>query len=87
VNLDAASARAVVPADKPVDALNKEIYRALAAEMHRDANSINRCLHLIVVAKSLERIADHAKNIAEEVVYLCEAEDIRHVRVQRQSAA
>ena len=35
-------------------------------------------LHWIVAAKSLERIADHAKNIAEEVVYLCDAQDIRH---------
>jgi phosphate transport system protein len=40
--------------------------------------AIEPCLNWIVVAKSLERIADHAKNIAEEVVYLCEAEDIRH---------
>jgi len=36
-------------------------------------------LHLMVVAKCLERIADHATNIAEDVVYLCEAQDIRHV--------
>jgi phosphate transport system protein len=41
-------------------------------------DTITRCLHLMVAAKSLERIADHAKNVAEEVVYLCEAEDIRH---------
>ena len=43
---------------------------------HRD--TIMRCLNLITVSKSLERIADHATNIAEEVVYLCEAQDIRH---------
>ena len=42
------------------------------------SDTITRCLHLLVVAKSLERIADHATNIAEEVVYLCEAQDIRH---------
>ena len=41
-------------------------------------DSITRCLSLMIVAKSLERIADHATNVAEEVVYLCEAEDIRH---------
>ena len=41
-------------------------------------DTIARCLHWMVASKSLERIADHAKNIAEEVVYLCEAQDIRH---------
>ena len=41
-------------------------------------DSIKRCLNLMVVSKSLERIADHATNVAEEVVYLCEAQDIRH---------
>jgi phosphate transport system protein len=40
--------------------------------------TITRCLHLMVISKSLERIADHATNIAEEVVYLYEGEDIRH---------
>ena len=46
--------------------------------MMENPDTITRCLHLIVVSKSLERIADHATNIAEEVVYLCEAQDIRH---------
>jgi phosphate transport system protein len=78
VNLDAASARALIPRDKQVDALNKEVHRHLANQMIQSPETINRCLHLMVVAKSLERIADHAKNVAEEVVYLCEAEDIRH---------
>jgi phosphate transport system protein len=40
--------------------------------------TITRSLHLMVISKSLERIADHAKNIAEQVVYLYEARDIRH---------
>jgi phosphate transport system protein len=46
--------------------------------MIADPGTITRCLNLMVVSKSLERIADHAKNMAEEVVYLCEAQDIRH---------
>lgn len=78
VNQDAPTARALIPRDKQVDALNKEIHRQLADQMIHDAETVARCLHLMVVAKSLERIADHAKNVAEEVVYLCEAEDIRH---------
>ncbi len=78
VNQDTASARDLIPRDKGVDALNKEIHRRLLEQMTESGETITRCLHLMVVAKSLERIADHAKNIAEEVVYLCEANDIRH---------
>jgi phosphate transport system protein len=78
VQKDAAAARALIPQDKEVDNLNREIYRELAGQMLEDRETILRGLHLIVVAKSLERIADHGKNIAEEVVYLCEAQDIRH---------
>ena len=78
VNQDPAAARALIPQDKEVDALNKEVHRQLAHLMIEDPETIARCLNFMVVAKSLERIADHAKNVAEEVVFLCEAEDIRH---------
>jgi phosphate transport system protein len=78
VNHDAPAARALIPKDKEVDALNKQIHRALAQQMIEDPETITRCLHLMVVSKSLERIADHATNVAEEVVYLTEALDIRH---------
>jgi phosphate transport system protein len=78
VNQDPSSARALIPKDKQVDSLNKDIHRQLATQMIEDPETIARCLNFMVVAKSLERIADHAKNVAEEVVYLCEAEDIRH---------
>ncbi len=78
VNNNATAARALIPRDKEVDALNKQIYRQLADHMIANPDSITRCLSLMIVAKSLERIADHATNVAEEVVYLCEAEDIRH---------
>jgi phosphate transport system protein len=87
VNNDPAAARALIPQDKEVDSMNKEMHRQLAHEMSQDAETITRCLHLMVVAKSLERIADHAKNIAEEVVYLCEAQDIRHSDKGESSAA
>jgi phosphate transport system protein len=78
VQRDSAAARAIIPRDKEVDALNKEMHNALAQHMMEHPDTIGRCLHWIVAAKSLERIADHAKNIAEEVVFLCEAQDIRH---------
>ncbi len=75
---DSAAARAIIPRDKEVDALNKNIHQILAQNMTGNPEIIGRCLNWIVAAKSLERIADHAKNIAEEVVYLYDAEDIRH---------
>lgn len=78
VHRDSVSARAIIPRDKEVDTLNKEIHQQLAQHMTANPDTIGRCLHWIVAMKSLERIADHAKNIAEEVVYLCEAQDIRH---------
>lgn len=78
VQRNSTAARAIIPRDKEVDALNREIHSALAQYMMQHPDAIGRCLHWIVAAKSLERIADHAKNIAEEVVYLCEAQDIRH---------
>ena len=78
VNRDSAAARAVIPQDQEVDALNKQINRELTQFMMSDRDSIPRCLNLMIATRSLERIADHATNIAEEVVYLCEAADIRH---------
>jgi phosphate transport system protein len=71
-------ARAIVPRDKEVDAINRQMYRDLSSFMVDNPTTISRCLNLMTVAKSLERVADHAANIAEEVVYLCEARDIRH---------
>ncbi len=75
---DPATARTLIPRDKEVDRLNQEIQQLLTRHMMENPVTVGRCLHWIVAAKSLERIADHAKNIAEEVVYLCEAQDIRH---------
>jgi len=80
MNYDAATARGLIPEDKEVDEMNKRIYEELCARMVKDPGSIPRCLQLMVVAKSLERIADHAKNIVEEVVFLHEGQDIRHTR-------
>jgi phosphate transport system protein len=70
----------VIKADDEVDALNDQIFRELLTYMMGDTRSITRCLSLILVARNVERIADHATNIAEEVVYLVKGEDIRHQR-------
>jgi phosphate transport system protein len=87
VNKDSAAARAVIPRDKEVDALNKQIHAVLVQHMVDNPETISRCLHWIVASKSLERIADHATNVAEDVVYLCEAQDIRHTGVKSQVAS
>ncbi|MCI0536447.1 MAG: phosphate signaling complex protein PhoU [Verrucomicrobiales bacterium] len=78
VNQNPGKARGVVPRDKEVDQLNKQLHRELVSFMVEKPDTITRCLNLMVISKSLERIADHATNIAEEVVYLYEAKDIRH---------
>jgi len=86
VNYDSAAARALIPRDKEVDALNKQIHESLVQHMVANPDTIGRCLNWIVAAKSLERIADHAKNMAEDIVYLYEAEDIRHPGAKNQGA-
>src|SRR5262245_36724928 len=70
VHRDPAKARLIIPRDKMVDALNKQLYRELVSFVIEDPQRTTRCLHLMFISKSLERIADHATNIAEEVVYL-----------------
>ena len=80
VQRDPAAARAIVNRDKEVDSLNKQARRELEKLMLENPENILRALHLMIATKSLERIADHATNVAEEVVYLCEAQDIRHAK-------
>ena len=75
---DVPAARTVIGRDAEVDALNKEAHESLARVMAETPETIGRCLHWMVISKSLERIADHATNIAEEAVFLLEGRDIRH---------
>jgi|SRR5579863_2130746 len=72
------NARAIVLRDEQADALHREIQRDLTASLLEQRGSVSACLNLMVAAKCLERIADQAVSVAEEVVYLCEAQDIRH---------
>jgi phosphate transport system protein len=73
-------AQEIVRRDKEVDAINKQLARELTSFMLEDPKTITRAMNLTLVARSLERVADHAKNIAEEVYYLYHAIDIRHER-------
>ena len=71
-------ALSVIRRDHEVDQLNKQLYRELSSFMIERPDTISRALELMFISKSLERIADHATNIAEEMVYLAQARDIRH---------
>ena len=71
-------ARAIIKRDEKVDLLNRQLHRELTSFMIEDPQTITRCLNLMSVAHNLERIADHATNIAEDIVYLYEGRDIRH---------
>jgi phosphate transport system protein len=73
-------AQEIVKRDKEVDQINKQLARELTSFMLEDPSTITRALNLTIVARCLERIADHCKNIAEEVYYLYQAVDIRHER-------
>jgi phosphate transport system protein len=78
VNADSRQARGVIERDDEVDGMHEQIFRELLTYMMEDARTIPRALALLLVSGSLERVADQATNIAEQVVYLVEAEDIRH---------
>lgn len=68
----------IVARDRSVNDLNRQIARDLTAEMQGNPKSVTRAINLLTIAKTLERVADHATNIAEEAFYLVRGEDIRH---------
>jgi phosphate transport system protein len=78
VKRDAALAAKVLPTDDEVDDLRDRIYSELTELMQRDPDLVTGAVHLIFVALNLERIADHATNIAEDVIYLVNGVDVRH---------
>lgn len=78
VHRDPDAARLLIPRDKEVDALNRQINSDLTGHMMEDRETIPRCLNLMIISRSLERVGDHAKNVSEEVVFLYDAQDIRH---------
>ena len=71
-------ARELVKRDDEVDALNLQVFRELVSFMIEDPKTITRAMDLILVARNLERVADLATNIAEEVVFIAEARIIKH---------
>ena len=80
VNLDSAYARRIMAMDNQVDELNRDIIAELQEVMRTQPNLVPAALHCFSAVRHTERIADHATNIAEDVVYLVEGEIVRHKR-------
>lgn len=78
VNLDPALAREVCRVDGEVDALNRDVFRHVKEGVRRRLDDLSPLLHLLCVARHIERIADLATNIAEDVIYMREGEIVRH---------
>ncbi len=78
VRSDAELARDVLRRDDEVDELKDQVFRELLTYMMADPGTIQRALSLILISRNLERIADHATNIAEDVIFITEARDVRH---------
>ena len=78
VRRDAGGARSLVKKDDDVDNLNDQLFRELISFMIENPRTITRAMELILVARNLERVADLATNVAEEVVFIAEARVIKH---------
>jgi phosphate transport system protein len=78
VNRDSRLARSVLERDDLVDGLNDQVFRELLTYMMSDPKTITRAVLLIIVGRCLERIADHATNIAEEVIFMVDALVVKH---------
>lgn len=85
VNEDEQKALAVIRRDPEVDNLNRLVYRRLTSYMLEKPETIGWALELMFVSKSIERIADHATNIAEEMIYLAKGKDVRHSEELKQA--
>ncbi len=79
LNLDTDLARKVLAKDDEVDEINRQMFEILEEIMLKDPTTIRRAIHLLSASRHLERIADLATNIAEDVVFLVEGEVIRHL--------
>jgi phosphate transport system protein len=77
-------ARSVLASDDAVDSLRTACYHELVSFMESDPEHIQQALHLLVVTRNLERIADHSTNIAEDVLFLVKGVDVRHHAEARQ---
>ncbi len=85
VKKDAEAAKRVITADVEIDKLNASLFAGLIAHVATDPATVTRVLPLTSVCRYLERVGDHVKNLAEEVVYMVSATDVRHRPISRQN--
>lgn len=78
ITLDLRLAQEVIAADDEIDAINRQMYGQVEEGIRRNPERVDSLIHLLGVSRLIERIGDHASNIAEEVVYLIEGRIIRH---------
>ena len=78
VNLDVDLALKVLLLDDEVDAINKEAYNLIKRAISENPDNVSYLINLLLISRHLERLADHATNIAEEVIYMIEGEIVRH---------
>jgi phosphate transport system protein len=78
VKRDTTLARSVLKCDDELDALKTQVFRELLTYMLQDPTTIEPSLDLILVSRHLERIGDHATNVAEDVIFMVSAQDVRH---------
>jgi phosphate transport system protein len=82
VGMDPDKARKVLASDDAVDQLNVQLFRELLTYMIEEPKNVSRALRITFIAKYLERIGDHATNIAQMVIFMCEGRDVRHPRLR-----
>ena len=78
VNIDCDLASQVCQADDEIDAINRQMYDQVKGQIKQAPENIETLIHLLSVSRHLERIADHATNIAEDVIYMVKGEIVRH---------
>jgi phosphate transport system protein len=84
VEEDVVLAQGVIMSDDKVDDLKDQVFRELLTYMMADPKTIERALALLLISRHLERIGDHAVNIAEESIYLIQGRDVRHPKIPRE---
>jgi len=80
IEADAEMARTVLTMDDAVDAMNRAAYKALTKVMEEQSHLAPQALNALMISRSLERVADHATNIAEDVIFWVKGADVRHYK-------
>jgi len=81
VNSDAELAKSIIMMDVDIDKLDKDIFNLLTEEMKAHTELIVPCSHILTLIRNIERLSDHATNIAEDVIFLIDAKIIKHSKV------